>query len=132
MKSNQTDSYIQPASYSTGIVGLFPQWYSVQGINLTALLHLLRRFRMGGTILPLPSHVFMSYRQTPLLLTFRYKISSQYILTGINSNHGRKNPRTRGMRDRGLIVGLETFERRKVSFSCRKSKADSWVLQPTA
>jgi hypothetical protein len=132
LKSNQTDSYIQLASYWTGIVRLFPQWYSGQGINLATLLHLVRSFRMCGTILPLPSHDFLAYIETSLLLLFKYTIASQHILTGINSNHGRKNPRTHGMWDRGLFVGLETFERRKVSCSCWKSKADSWVPQPIA
>jgi hypothetical protein len=91
-ESDQTDSYIQQASYSTGNVGLFPEWYSGQGINLTTLLHLVRRFRMGGTILPHPSDVLMAYIKTPLLLLFQSKISSQYILTSINSKQGRKNP----------------------------------------
>jgi len=93
VKSDQTNSYIQPASYSTCIVGLFPQWYGGQDINLTTLVHLVRGFRMGGTILPLPSHVFMACIETSLLLLFHYKISSQYILTGINSKHGRRTPR---------------------------------------
>jgi hypothetical protein len=50
---------------------------------------------MSGTILPLPSYVFVAYTGASLLLLFHYKSSSQSILTGINNNyrqHGKYFP----------------------------------------
>jgi hypothetical protein len=50
----QTGSETHRASYAVSVGFLFPSWYSVQGLKLTAALHLLPKLGMSGAIRLLP------------------------------------------------------------------------------